>query len=214
MLYVFYGSDVNIVREKANNLVQGLLNKKPNAEVVRVSEENFNTISINGLLATQGLFKSNYIIYLDNLNEEYKKWNKDEYKNMQQSEHICILVAEKLSPVVLKVLKENSASLSEYKINKIKSQYNIFNIANALKNRDKKRLWLEFIKVKSNNTLGESIVGILFWAVKDMLLKKQYNKWSESELKKISIILANLPHEARINRVDTNNALEYWILNL
>ncbi len=214
MLYVFYGSDINTVRKKANNLVQGLLNKQPDAEVVRVTEEIINTVSINNLLATQGLFKSNYIIYLDNLNEEYKSWKEEEYKNMQKSEHICILIADRLSAGVLKVIKENSANAVEYKINKTKSQYNIFNIADAFKNRDKKRLWLEFIGAKSNNTLGESIVGILFWAIKDLLLKKQYNKWSENELKKLSTSLANLPHQARLDRVETNNALEYWILSL
>jgi hypothetical protein len=171
-------------------------------------------MSLDGLLSTQGLFKSNYIIYLDDLGDPYKEWGADEYKSMHNSGHICILLAHKLNADTLRDIRHNSNKLVECKSTKPKGQYNIFNVASALKNRDKKRLWVELTMAHLNGSDCEGVVGMLFWAIKDMLLKRQYSKWSQGELEILAIVLAALPHKARRDGVSVHNALEYWVLSL
>ncbi len=214
MLYVFYGSDAESSRAKANALVQALQSKHADAELVRVTQDETGDLNLENLLATQGLFKSSYIIYLDNLNDLYKEWSKEEYKKMHVSGHVCVLLAERLGVVVLRDLEGNCDKLVESKASKSTGKFNIFGIANALKSRDKKRLWTELTIARLSGVEGEGVAGMLFWAVKDMLIKRQNNKWSESELKHLAISLAGLPHKARRDAVSVFNALERLLLQV
>lgn len=214
MLYVFYGTDAILAREKANLLVQGLQSKHKEAELVRVTEESYNSTNIDTLLATQGLFKSNYIIYLDNLGDVYKEWDSAVYEQMHNSKHLCILLSNKLSVATLREIGDNTNKIIEYKAQKATDKFNIFSISNALKIRDKKKLWVLLIEARLQGVKGEGATGMLFWAVKDMLNKEQYNKWSERELKELALKLAALPHKARRSGISVFNALEELALNI
>ena len=61
MLYIFYGTDQEEARDKASALLSGLQKKAPNAELIRITQDEVNNgnqvFNIDNLLGTQGLFK-------------------------------------------------------------------------------------------------------------------------------------------------------------
>lgn len=215
MLYIFYGNDESKAREKAQSLIRGLQYKAPDAELVRItSEEQESGVGISGLLGTQGLFKSNYIIFLDNLSEEPTP---EEQGAMQESAHVCVVLAGKLNPKTLEQYKKHANKITEYKLSapNVKfgsGEFNVFSVANALKACDKQRLWQGLAEARLAGAEPEAIVGILFWAVKDMLIKKQGNKWSEAELKEMVIIIAGLPHKSRREGLNLYSTIERFAL--
>ncbi len=214
MLYVFYGTNEVEARDKANKLVSGLQSKQPDAELVRVSQDNFEDLPIDTLLATQGLFKSNYIIFLDNLDDEYKAWDDDDFRKLKDTSHICILLASKLPVATLVHANSYAEKVSEYKVEKKATSFNIFSAANALKARNKQELWTVLVNARLSGIEGEGITGMLFWAVKDMLVKRQFYKWREDELKDVAVVIAALPHKARRGGISVANALERFALSI
>ena len=58
----------------------------------------------------------------------------------------------------------------------------------------------------------EELVGILFWKAKDMILKKNFSKFRETELKYFASKLSYLLPEARKEGKDDEFAFEQFIL--
>ena len=91
-------------------------------------------------------------------------------------------------------------------------RFNNFLLANALENRDKFNLWIYFRQALENEAGMEELVGILFWKAKDMLLKKSFSKFSESELKNFASKLSYLLPEARKQGKDAESVFEQFLL--
>ena len=58
----------------------------------------------------------------------------------------------------------------------------------------------------------EEICGILFWKIKDMLLRKNFSKFSERELKDMAARVSYLLPQARKRGMDAESALEQFLL--
>jgi hypothetical protein len=58
----------------------------------------------------------------------------------------------------------------------------------------------------------EEITGVLFWKIKDMILKKNFGKFKEEQLKTLVSKLSYLLPEARKNGRDAESALEQFLL--
>ena len=60
----------------------------------------------------------------------------------------------------------------------------------------------------------EEIIGVLFWKIKDMLLKKNFGKFSENELKNSALRLSYLLPEARKKGYDDESVFERFLLEV
>ena len=60
----------------------------------------------------------------------------------------------------------------------------------------------------------EELVGVLFWKIKDMILKKNFSKFSEAKLKSFAMKLSYLLPEARKKGVDAESAFEKFLLEV
>ena len=68
-----------------------------------------------------------------------------------------------------------------------KEKFNNFLIANAFANKDKLNTWIYFRQAVDKGVAMEELIGILFWKIKDMLLKKNFSKFSEKQLKTFAL---------------------------
>ncbi len=217
MLYIFYGTNEKVIKDKALALISGLQKKAPDAEIVRITQEEVNSVThkfdIDTLLDTNGLFKQNYLLYLDGIDDVILGFSDIQLEKMKQSEHVCIVCMGKLSAKDKTHLEKYANKMSEYILpKKTERTFNVFNVANALKDRNKPKLWQALADARLKGSEGEALAGMLFWAIKDMLIKKQFEKYSEKELKDLAIHLAELPHKARRDFISIHNALEKFAL--
>ena len=93
-----------------------------------------------------------------------------------------------------------------------KEKFNSFLLANALSSKDKLNLWIYFRQAIEAGVALEELAGILFWKVKDMILKKNFAKFSERELKNLSARLSYLLPEARSKGPDAEEVFEQFLL--
>src|SRR3989344_3224051 len=124
-----------------------------------------------------------------------------------------IFLEGKLNKAVLDAFKKARAEPNVFELPKEKiEKFNNFLLANALENRDKLNLWIYFRQALENEAGMEELAGILFWKAKDMLLKKSFSKFSESELKNFASKLSYLLPEARKQGKDAESVFEQFLL--
>jgi len=112
------------------------------------------------------------------------------------------------------------------------SNFSIFSLADALGERDKKRMWVLYREAIDLGISPEEIVGTLFWQVKMILLAHRVKKatdagvkdfpfskaqryaknYSLDEIQKLSSDIISIYHEAHRGKVDFEIELEKLIL--
>ena len=113
-----------------------------------------------------------------------------------------------------------------------KKEWNVFAITDAFTMRDKKTTWLLYREAMALEHAPEEIVGVLFWAVKNMLLlastkgaaglspfvadkaRRGLSKWKQSELEDISRSLVEIMNEAHMGLVEIEEGIEELILKM
>lgn len=67
MLYTFFGSDIDKIRNRSRALVDVLRNKRQDAGFFRLNLQNWNNSHFTELILSIGLFSPKYIVILDNI---------------------------------------------------------------------------------------------------------------------------------------------------
>lgn len=222
MLYVLYGEDTKKSRDKLNALIRNLLSKKKDANLSKLDNENFDPRDLLDHIKSQGLFEQKSIIVLDTLfsNVTDKGIVLDNIKDIGESDNVFIVIEGKLDAKTKNKLEKHAEKMQECALAKSsakKKSFNIFDLADALGERDRKQLWVLFQTGMLHNISAEEMHGILFWGTKNMLLAKQstsakeanlssfvYGKakryaenYSDIELQKLSGDLVSIYHQAR-----------------
>jgi len=229
MLFFLYGDNKDRARAKAHELMDTLAKKRPEAELFKLEVDNFSSAQIEELVGGQGLFSNKYIVFLDGLfeNVEIKEQVLKFYKEIGSSENVFIWLESKvdkptlikIEKVAKKVQKFESKGETERKFSTDAGQFlsikdfNIFDLANALARKDKKGLWILYREAIERNYPPEEINGILFWKVKDLLVK-QSRYFKTSELKDLARKFVETYHNAHRGKHDFEIALERLILSL
>ena len=240
MLYLLYGEDIESARKKANELVETLRVKKPDASFVALNDENWHKGQFEELLGGQGLFERKAIIFLKRAfaNEEASEIILEKLPEIQKSENIFILLEGNLLKEIGDKLKKFSEKVQEFELKglqtKTKEKFNIFALADVLGRRDKKSLWVLYQKALREGFKLEEIIGTLFWQVKSMILasrvktakeagmnpypfskaKSFLKNWKEVELKNLSSKFVSLYHDSHRGLSDFEIALEILILRM
>ena len=111
--------------------------------------------------------------------------------------------------------REAEDKLTTFKLPSEKNEkFNSFLLANAFGSGDKLNLWIYFRLAIEKGVSLEELVGILFWKMKDMLIKKNFSKFSEAKLKDSASRLSYLLPEARKGGRDAESALEQFLLEV
>lgn len=188
MLYIIHGSDKKTSTDKALSLVHSLQAKKPDATLVKLDSDSWNTSTIQENLGGQGLFSNKYIVFLNRVCEN--SLAKDEIVDfipaMKESTNIFIVLEGVLNAELKKSFEKNSEKmvLCEEKVSAKKGfgDFNIFALGDALGEKKHMNAWVLYRQALEKGLEVESIVGTIFWQMKSILLATRSNSASEAGL--------------------------------
>lgn len=236
MFYFIYG-DMQKGTAKARVTIESLLARQPNASRFKLDSDHWSDAEFQELLGGQGLFSERYIVELRRVfeREEITDTVLRSLKELAESPNVFMWVEPAVSAAHLKKIETHAAKVQEFKevVRGAKPEYNLFPLADALGERDKKRLWVGYIDAL-NHAAVEEIHGVLFWQVKSMLLatrakdaddagmkafpfgkaKRFAKNYSYDELVQLSSRMLNVSHEARRGAHDFSIALERLLLEV
>ncbi|MBI2476358.1 MAG: hypothetical protein HYV67_03890 [Candidatus Taylorbacteria bacterium] len=214
MLYLIHGSDTDKTREKARELVASLQKKKPEAEVFRLGSDNWNEARFDEFISSQGLFERKFIVFANRLleNKEAKAAVTEKLPAIQQSENIFIFLEGAVDKATLLEIAEAAEKVQVFEKTE-KERFNVFSLANALRARDRRGLWVSYQKAVRNGALPEELSGVLFWQIKTLLATGSRN-FSPAELETLALNIVRLYHDAHRGLVDFETGLERFVLTV
>ncbi len=185
MLYFLYGTNTIESRKKLQALLASLAKKRPDAEVFRLKEDNWNEGTFQELLNAQGLFDQKYIAVLDGL-LEYKESTslvEESIIAMQESAHVFLMIEHNPAKKIVETVEKHAEKTQEFALpEKKKEFFNTFALGDALGSKDKKSLWVGYLEALKAGVSAEEICGVLFWQVKNITLAMHTKSTSESKL--------------------------------
>jgi DNA polymerase III delta subunit len=237
MLYVIYGTDTHKARAKLHDLLDLAKKKRPEAELFKLTTENWSEGQFDELLVAQGLFEQKYTTILDNLFEkkDIKSYVMERLEGMKESGQIFLMLESSIDATSLKKIEKFSEKVQEFeKPENKKPSLNIFSITDGLVQRDKKKLWISYVDLLGKGAVAEEIHGILFWQVKNMILASRAGSATETglspfvyknaltgarnykneDLQKMSSELVDMTHRVRQGSGELEVMIEKWVLGL
>jgi len=214
MISLFAGDDAKnkiLAHEKfMNSLSSGV-------EIFFINKNDFNKSQIESLYSGAGLFFSKCIVIFENILEfeENRDFILGKLDLMRQSENSFIFLEGKVNKPILDIFKKVRAELNIFELPKEKKEkFDNFLVANAFGQRDKLNLWVYFRQAMDRGVGMEELIGVLFWKIKDMILKKDFRKFSEIELKDSASRLSYLLPQARKKGKDAEATFEQFLLEV
>ncbi len=212
MIYLFSGDDS---KNKILNYEKFIKNIPVDTEKLFITRNNFDPFQVENFYSGSSLFSTlSTLIFQDILErEENSSFILSKLKEMGESDNSFVFLESKLNKVILDAFKKARAEINVFELPKEKKEkYDNFLVANAFANKDKLNTWVCFRQAMDLGVGMEEIVGVLFWKIKDMLLKKNFNKFSEEQLKGFISKISYLLPEARKNGKDAESAFEEFLL--
>jgi hypothetical protein len=212
MIYLFSGDDS---KNKILNYEKFIKTIPLSTEKFFITRNNFDPFQIENFYSGASLFSAlSAILFKDILErEENANFVLSKLKEMGESENSFVFLEGKLNKGTLDAFKKARAEINVFELSKEKKEkYDNFLVANAFANKDKLNTWICFRQAMDLGVGMEEIIGVLFWKIKDMILKKNFSNFSEDELKGFASKLSYLLPEARKNGKDAESALEEFLL--
>lgn len=213
MIYLFCGNDI---KNKHANYEKFLKSVSFGTEIFYVGKNDFNPTQTESFYSGSGLFFVKCVVVFTNIleKEETLEFVLEKLDLMGKSDNSFVFLEGKLNKPILDAFKKARAEINAFEAPKEETEkFNNFLLANALEDRDKLNLWIYFRQAIENGTEMEPLIGILFWKAKDMILKKNFRKFSETELKNFSAKLSYLLPEARKEGKDAESVFEQFLLD-
>ena len=218
MIYLFSGDDT---KKKLTSYEAFLKShtkaEKETNEIFFINKNDFDPVQIESFYSGASLFAAlSSVVFHDILaDDEASAFLLPRLKDMAASANSFIFLEGKLNKPVLNAFKKARAELDVFEAPKEKKEkFNSFVIANAFAAKDKFNTWLYFRQAVDRGVALDELSGILFWKVKDMLLKRNFAKWREEELKNLAGRISYLLPEARKKGPEAESAMEQFLLEV
>ncbi len=209
MLSVFIGTD----REKARAALEKRVEKEAKgARVVRITDAHaladFETVLQGG-----GMFAEKRVLVFENVceNDEMEPVLLAALPRLAESDDKVFVYEMKPLADLKKQLQKYAEDFETHDVPKRGRENDIFALANALRARNKKQLWVGYMREVAKGSAPEATHGFLFWAAKDMYLKSGGRDVGAA---KLIAELTELPHVARRKGEDLDYALERFVLSI
>lgn len=212
MLYLFSGDDA---KNKILNYEKFIKSIPGGTEIFFINKNDFDPIQTESFYSGASLFSALCAVVFQGIleYEEIKDFVLDKLELMGKSQNTFVFIEGKLNKAILDAFKKARAEINVFELPKEKKEkFDNFLIANAFANKDKLNTWIYFRQAIDLGTSMEELAGILFWKIKDLLLKKNFSKFSETQLKGFSSKLSYLLPEARKEGRDAESAFEQFLL--
>lgn len=212
MIYLFCGDDSKNKHENYEEFIKSI---SISVETFFIGKNDFNSMTIESFYSGSGLFFTKCVVVFTNIfeKEETQEFVLDKLNLMSESNNNFVFLEGKLNKPVLDAFRKVRAEINVFELSKEKKEkYNNFLLAYDFEKRDKLNLWIHFRQAIDVGVGMEELVGVLFWKVKDMLLKKDFKKFSEIELQNFGGRLSYLLPEARKEGKDVEAVFEQFLL--
>ena len=213
MIYLFCGDDA---KNKHTGYEEFLKSISKDTEVFFIGKNDFNQAQTESFYSGSGLFFTKCLVVFTNIfeNEDTLDFILDKLNLISESENDFLFLEGRLNKPVLDAFKKARAELNVFELPKEKKEkFDNFLLANAFGQRDKLDLWIYFRQAIEKGVVMEELIGVLFWKAKDMLLKKNFSKFSEKELKDFTSKLSYILPKARKDGLDAESIFEQFLLD-
>jgi DNA polymerase III delta subunit len=216
MLALIYGTDSDKKKIAREKILAGFAGGKSSLEIRGGS--NLQQSEIEQAAGGTSLFGERlaYILEYPSENDIFYDFLLNYLGTFSESQNMFIVMERELLKEYVKLYEKNDAEIILCDVPKAasKKSFNVFSITDAFMSRDKKKTWLLYREAIGLDHAPEAIVGVLFWAVKDMLLKNKFFKWKKEELENISRELVRVMNEAHQGSVEIEEGVEELILKM
>ena len=236
MLYFIYGNPQKAA-SKGEELIEKMLAKKPDSEVFRMSGDKWDDGQINEWLSGHSLFTPKYIVQLSRLLEdaEVGKSALKKLKDFQSCDHVFIWIEGDVKKKDLEKIEKVAERVQNFEEIKKSAprDTDLFDVANAIGERNTKKLWLLCVE-KMKKYSPEEVHGTLWWQVKSMAIavkakdakesglkpfvynksKKYAQNYSPEELENLLDAFYTSYHNARAGGLDMETGLEKICLSI
>lgn len=215
MIYLFSGDDS---KNKISNYEKFIKTIPSDTETFFINRNNFDQIQIESLCSGASLFAPLSTAIFQNVFEyaETGDFILSKLKIMGESDNSFIFLEGKLNKSIIDAFKKIDPKRLQLNIFELpkekKERFDNFLIANAFANKDKLNTWIYFRQAIERDVSLEEIAGVLFWKIKDMILKRNFNKFSEEQLKILASKISYLLPEARKQGLDAEVVFEQFLL--
>ena len=209
MLYFFNGTDREKVRSEMDKALAKVAKK---AQIVRISDANAVADFKTALLGS-GMFGEKQTVVLDNVsaNGEMREILFDQLEQLEKSDEHFFILEGKLDAATRKTIEKHAETAERFDLKKTVHRGDIFVLAHAMSQGDKKKMWVEYQRALQSGEAPEAIHGVLFWGAKNMFMK--LGERDHPRAAKLVAKLAELPHEARRRGFELEYALEHFLLS-
>jgi hypothetical protein len=225
MIYLFSGDDTKNRLSSYEKFIKSLPARagvSGGLEIFSVSGNDFDPMQIESFYSGASLFSAHCAVIFQNVleQEENRDFILDKLGRMGQSDNYFIFLEGKLNKPILDAFKKAlpagrqvASAINIFELPKEKEEkFDNFLVANAFANKDKLDTWIYFRQAVEKEVPLEGLAGVLFWKIKDMILKRNFGKFSEKQLKDFASKLSYLLPEARKKVRDAESALEQFLL--
>lgn len=212
MIYLFSGDDA---KNKIINYEKFIKDSSIGLETFFVNRNNFNRMQIESLYSGSSLFSQKSLTLFSNVfeYEDTRDFILEKLKLMGESDNPFVFLEGLLNKPIIDAFRKARAELNIFELPKEKKEkYDNFLVANAFANKDKLNTWIYFRQAVDLGVAMEEIVGVLSWKIKDLILKKNFSKFSEQQLKGFISKISYLLPEARKSGLDAESAFEQFLL--
>ncbi len=212
MIYLFSGDDSKNKIKAYENFIESI---SKDVEIFYVSKNDFDPMQIESFYSGSGLFFKKCAVVFSNVLEleSIRDFVLEKLTSFGEARNDFVFLESKLTKSVLDEFKKARAELNIFELSKDKKEkFNNFLLAEAFSERDKLNLWIYFRQAMDVGVGMEELTGVLLWKVKDMILKKNFRKFKEEELKEFGMKITTILPEARKKGIDDEAAFEKFLL--
>jgi len=213
MIYLFCGDDVKNKYEIYEKFIKSI---HVDVEIFFIGKNDFNPIEVESFYSGAGLFFTKCVIVFTNIFErkETLDFVLNKLNFMTESVNSFLFLEGNLNKQIIDEFKKAKAEINIFELPKEKKEkFDNCLLANAFGNKDKLSLWIYFRQAVERGVIMEELIGVLFWKAKDLMLKKNFFKFSEIELKNFISKISYLLPEARKEGKDAEFVFEQFILD-
>lgn len=238
MLFVFYGTHTDRARQKAQSLISGLLQKRPEAALVRIDAESFDPSIIDELSGGQALFGNSYIAELVGVlaAPDAESALVSKVKELSESANIIILREPALSPKTEKALKKHAHTITQFEVaaREAPERFNAFSLGDALYAKKRKELWILLQRARLSGLSDEELLGSLWYSAKTLVAAGKENaaadagvkpypyqkakaaarNYSKEERERLLDSLFSVQRDLRAGEGELSHLLERWVLSI
>ncbi len=220
MIYLFGGDDA---KSKVTGYEKFMKSLPKGQEIVVVSRNQFNRVEVESFYSGSSLFSPVSTIVFQSIleHEETRDFILEKLELLAESANSFVFLEGKLNKPILEGFKkaqsakQTLAALNIFELPKEKKEkFDNFLVANAFEKKDKLNTWIYFREAMDRGVGMEELIGVLFWKIKDMIMKRNFGKFSESELKDSASRLSYLLPKARKDGRDAESAFEQFLLEV